>query len=299
MNFRNRRPTRRKRTWLGTVGAWAGLTAWGLFAVVPIVWLLLSVTKNESQLSTMNPFAFGSLNNVKTSWLNLYQFQNGVFVSWAWNSAIITGIATLLSFLVTIPAGYALGTLAFVGRRIVLLVSLALMLLPPSSMVLPLFLEMNALGLVGSRWSVILPLSVYPFGLYVAFIYFSTSISRELYDAARVDGCTELGVFLHVAAPLAKPIIGLVCFFSFIRCWNEYLLPFVMLSTDRYPLPVGLSVLASLTSQLTSTNPVQAVHAPTLLLATMLTMLPVVIGILLAQRVVIQGAGALGGALRE
>ncbi len=90
-------------------------------------------------------------------------------------------------------------------------------------------------------------MSFFPFGVYLAYIYFSTSIPRELLSAARLDGCSEWQVFSRIALPLATPIVALVAFFSFVQNWNNFFLPFVMLpSSDGYPVQVGLtSLLAS------------------------------------------------------
>jgi multiple sugar transport system permease protein len=77
---------------------------------------------------------------------------------------------------------------------------------------------------------VILPFSFFPFGVYLCYIFFSSTIPKDLLAAARVDGCNEWGVFRHVALPLARPVVALVAFFAFVADWNNYYLPFVMLS---------------------------------------------------------------------
>ncbi len=281
-----------------SIAAWAVLIAWGLFALVPIIWLLLAITKSEGQLSTLPPFSVGSLGHLTDSIGDLLNHRDGIVIDWFINSLVLTGGAILVSVGVTIPAAYALGTLKFRFRRPLLFISLALMLLPASALVLPLFLEMNFLGLIGERWAVILPQSVYPFGLYVVFIYFSTAIPKDIYDAARLDGSNEWQVFLHIALPLARPVIVLVGFFAFMRNWNEFVLPLLLLTDATYPLPVGLALLASSTPMLSAANPIGGVTVSMLLLATVLTMAPVVIGILFAHRSLIRGADALGGGIR-
>ena len=77
-----------------------------------------------------------------------------------------------------------------------------------ATLVVPLFLEVNAVGLIGSMWSVILPYSFYPFGVYLAYIFFTTALPRELLAAARLDGCSEFGVFRRVALPLTGATIS-------------------------------------------------------------------------------------------
>lgn len=296
---RRKRGRRHQEGGLASRVSWVVLTAWGVFALFPLIWLLLAMTKSETDIVVKNPFSFGSFGNVVDAWHNLMSYNDGAFLTWVLNSVIQTGLEVVLTIAITIPAAYALGSKQFALRKTILILSLGLMLMPVSSMVLPLFLEMNVIGLIGSMWAVILPLSVFPFGLYVGFIYFSTSVGRDIYDAARIDGCGEWAVFRRIALPLAKPIVGLIAFFSFMRGWNEFVLPFVMLGSNRFPLPLGLTLLSAQTPFLAPpSNVIPGMTISTLLLAVLLTALPVAVGILAAQRVVIKGSAALGGGLK-
>ena len=156
------------------------------------------------------------------------------------------------------------------------------MIMPAAALVLPIFLELNALHLIGSVFSVILPFSFFPFGVYLAYIYYATAIPSELLDAARVDGCGEWLTFRRIALPLAKPVLALVFFFSFVANWNNFFLPYVVLAnSDQYPITVGLSNLLASTP---SFNPAvggggQSVNIfkPELALATLLAVIPVAI----------------------
>jgi multiple sugar transport system permease protein len=195
-----------------------------------------------------------------------------------------------------VPAGYALATLNFRGRRTLLVTTLVVMLIPNTALVLPIFLEMNSVGLVGNPLSVILPYSFYPFGVFLTFIYFSTAVPSSLLAAARLDGCNEWQVFSKVALPLASPVVALVGFFSFVQNWNNYFLPFVMLpQSDHYPIQVGLSTLLSSTPAF---NPSSAgsgsVSLSTLALATIFSVLPVLIVFLFSQRFLVTGMTAGG-----
>lgn len=279
--------------------AWVALLAWAVFALVPIIWLLLAATKTSTQLATENPFSFGSLGNVASAWTDLQTFNQGAIVDWIWNTVYLTVAGVLLTVAATVPAGYALGACQFRLRKPILMVSLALMLMPGAALVLPLFLQMTALGLVGNRLAVILPMSVFPFGVYLAFIYYSTTVSREIYDAARIDGCSEWQVFRHIALPLSWPIVALVTFFSFMRNWNDYFLPYIMLGSEKFPLPVGLATLASASPELhPSSAAISAIGIPEIIVATLITMTPVMLAIIFAQRTILRGAKVLGGALR-
>src|SRR5205085_5708832 len=142
-------------------------------------------------------------------------------------------------------AGYALAMTDFKFRRVLLVATLVVMLIPNTALVLPIFLELTVVRLIGSPLAVILPFAFFPFGVYLTYIYFSTTVSHELLDAARIDGAGEVAVFWRIAMPLAKPVIALVGFFTFVTNWNNYFLPFVMVQGRKSPIQVGLTNLIS------------------------------------------------------
>ncbi|GAB3834950.1 carbohydrate ABC transporter permease [Dactylosporangium cerinum] len=272
------------------------VTVFVLFFAIPIVWLLLATTKSAHDLIVGNPFLPGSLGELGTNWRQLFDFQNGAVTAWVGNSALYAVGALVITLIASIPAGYAMAMTDFRFRRPLLVLTLIIMLIPNTALVLPIFLELNVVGLIGSPLSVILPMSFFPFGVYLTYIYFSTSVPRDLLAAARIDGCSELEVFTKVALPLATPIVALVAFFSFVQSWNNFFLPFVMLpSSDGYPVQVGLtSLLASTPAFNPSSAGTQSVQLPTLALATVVSVLPVLIVFVAAQRYLVAGMTAGG-----
>jgi multiple sugar transport system permease protein len=200
-----------------------------VFFVLPVLWLLLAATKTDDQLVNANPLSFGSWHALRANWDALTGYQGDAIFMWLRNSAVYAFFALAITLLVAIPAGYALALTEFRGRHTLLVATLVVMLMPSATLVVPLFLEMNAVHLIGSMWSVILPYSFYPFGVYLAYIYFNTAIPSSLLEAARLDGCSEFGAFRRVALPLATPVIALVGFFSFVANWTNYFLPYVLL----------------------------------------------------------------------
>jgi multiple sugar transport system permease protein len=267
-----------------------------LFFAIPIVWLLLATTKTAHGLIVSNPFGPGTLGHLTENWRQLFDFQDGAVTTWVGNSALYSVGALVITLVASIPAGYAMALTEFRLRRPMLVMTLIVMLIPGTALVLPIFLELNVVGLIGSPLAVILPMSFFPFGVYLTYIYFSTSIPRDLLAAARIDGCTEFQVFRKVALPLAAPIVALVAFFSFVQSWNNFFLPFVMLpSSDGYPIQVGLtSLLASTPAFNPSSAGSQSVQLPTLALATVISVLPVLIVFLFAQRFLVAGMTAGG-----
>jgi multiple sugar transport system permease protein len=270
------------------------------FFLVPIIWLLLAPTKTDHQLVFDGPFSFGSLGNLTHAWRAVFGFQNGALLSWIKNSAIYSLGGLALALAAAVPAGYGLALTQFVGRRALLAITLVVMIMPATSLVLPLFLEMNLVHLTDTPWSVILPFSFFPFGVYLTYIFFSSTIPKDLLAAARIDGCNEWGVFRYVALPLARPIVALVAFFAFVANWNNFFLPFVMLpDSSRYPLQVGLEYLIDSTPAFNPSAPAlgATIFRPELALATIVAIAPVLIVFLFAQRTLVTGmlAGATKG----
>jgi multiple sugar transport system permease protein len=252
-----------------------------LFFAVPILWLLMAPSKTPSQLSSRGPFEFGSMHALWVNWSTLVHFQHGEIFRWLRNSALYSLSALAITLFTSIPAGYALALGQFRGRKLLLKTTLIVMLMPSTALVLPIFLELAAIHLVGTAYSVILPFSFFPFGVYLTYIYSRTNVPHEVLDAARIDGCTELAVFTRIALPLCRPVIALVGFFAFVASWNNFLLPFLMLNGSRVPVQVGLTDLLS------------GVPDTTLALAALLAVAPVLLVFLLSQRFLNSDFGGL------
>jgi multiple sugar transport system permease protein len=253
-----------------------------VFFGLPLVWLVLASSKTYYQLQTEFPLSLGSWQGLETNWNQLLSIQGGAFLGWLRNSAFYSLGGLALMLLTSIPAGYAMAKTRFRLRKQLLMTTLVVMLMPSTALVLPVFLELNGVGLIGNPLSVILPFAFFPFGVYLTYIHFNTAVPAELLAAARIDGCSELQVFLRVAVPLAAPVIALVAFFNFVQSWTNYFLPFVVLpSSDGYTVQVGLSTVGR------SPSP----------LAVVVATIPVVLLFLAFQRFVLSGktTGALAG----
>ena len=274
------------------------LLAFAVFFVLPVIWLLLAATKTDPQLVQDNPLSFGSWHALRENWDVLTGFQGDEILLWLRNSALYASLALVITLAAGIPAGYALAMTEFPGRHLLLVTTLVVMLMPATTLVVPLFLEINAVHLIGSLWSVVLPYSFYPFGVYLTYIYFSTALPRDLLAAARIDGATEFAAFRRIALPLAAPVIALVGFFSFVANWTNYFLPYVLLpESGQYPIQVGLGLLLTDVPQFNPTAGTAQVLRPELALATLVAISPVLIVFLFAQRFLI--SGLLAGATKE
>jgi multiple sugar transport system permease protein len=281
--------------WLARAFVVILLVGFAAFFILPIIWLLLAPTKSNRELLLDGPFSFGSFDQLAANWNELFAFGSGVFLTWLGNSTFYSFSALALTLIISIPAGYALALTEFRGRRVLLVTTLIVMLIPNTALVLPIFLELSAVRLIGNPLAVILPFSFFPFGVYLTYIYFSTAVSRDLLNAARIDGAGELRVFWNIAMPLATPVIALVGFFSFVSNWNNYFLPFLVVGGQKIPVQVGL---ANLLSNVPAFNPTTSssivIELPTLALATLLSVAPILLIFLFAQRFLVEGMTAGG-----
>jgi multiple sugar transport system permease protein len=269
-----------------------------VFFVLPVLWLVLAATKTDDQLVHNNPLSFGSFHALKANWDALTAFQDDAVMQWLGNSALYAVISLVITLAVAIPAGYALAMTEFRGRHTLLIATLVVMLMPNATLVVPLFLEINAVHLIGTMWSIILPYSFYPFGVYLTYIYFSTAVPKDLLAAARMDGCSEFRVFWHIALPLATPVVALVGFFGFVANWTNYFLPYVMLpESSQMPIQVGVGTLLSNVPSFNPAVGTLAIERPQLALATLVAITPVLIVFLFAQRFLV--SGMLAGATKE
>jgi multiple sugar transport system permease protein len=163
-------------------------------------------------------------------------------------------------------------------------------------LVLPMFMELNLFHLINTQWSVILPSAFFPFGTYLTYIYYASSLPRDLLDAARVDGCSEVELFWHIALPLATPLLGLLAFINFNTNWNNFFGPYVLLNDDRlFNLPVGIQQFVLATSALRpGFNPSPGImvgyQQAEAALFGLIMVVPVAVVFLFAQRYVIGGA---------
>ncbi|MEY9841141.1 carbohydrate ABC transporter permease [Streptacidiphilus sp. EB103A] len=252
----------------------------------PVLWLLLAPTRTGDQIKHGSPFGIGNPGNIIRAWNDLYRFDDGVIVRWIENSLVYAVSSVALSLLLCITAGYGLAKYTFVGRKALLLTTLIAMIVPAAATILPLYVELSAVHLTGTVWSVILPMAFYPWGVYLAYTFFSGGLPDQLLEAARMDGASELRIFLSIALPLAKPLAALIGFFGFVGAWTNYMLPYLMLNdTSSYPLPVGLGVLPL--ADVVSGNPnfsQVTLTLPDVALAGLLTVIPILLMFVFAQR---------------
>jgi multiple sugar transport system permease protein len=277
--------------------------------VLPIVGFLAVAMGDQDALVARESGFLGlggmSLANAQESWSELLRYgsgDGGIFLRWFTNSVVISVAAGLLAIVTTMPAGYVLARLRFSGRKSVLMLALISMAMPNTVLVIPIFLQVNAVGAVGEIWPLMVIMGFFPFGVYLAYIHFMTAMPHELVEAGRVDGLGEIAIFLRIGLPISKQAVALVAFFSFVANWTNFFLPLTLLtsSATNKTLSIGLQELigsSPLFNPTTAAGLSVQLWLPELALAAFVSMLPLLIVFLTAQRYLLKGqtVGAVKG----
>lgn len=202
------------------------------------------------------------------------------FFSYLKNSVLASGSITVGALFTSSLAGYIFAKFRFKGRNFLFFTIVATMMVPFHVILIPVFLIVRELGIYNSLWALIIPGLVTPWGIFLMRQYM-LNISSEILDAARVDGASELGIFLRIVLPIARPGLAAVGIFIFMYHWNDFLWPMVVLKDEPLrTLPLGLAVFSE-GFGITRWNIVMA--------AAVMAVLPIFVVFIFAQRHFIEG----------
>ncbi|MER5527589.1 carbohydrate ABC transporter permease [Streptomyces sp. NPDC002677] len=213
-----------------------------IYTLLPVAWVVIASTKSGSELFSTFTFLPGTgfLDNLK----DLGAYREGIYWNWMGNSALYAGLGALLSTCVSAFSGYALATYRFPGRESIFNVLLTGVLMPPVILAIPQYLLLAKADLTDSYWSVLLPQILSPYGVYLSRIYAAAAVPADVVEAGRMDGAGEWRIFTRIAMPMMIPGMVTVFLFQFVAVWNNFLLPYIMLSDDeKFPLTLGLYTL--------------------------------------------------------
>ncbi len=262
----------RRGSWLPT----AVLLVGALYCLLPIVWVITAASKTNAELFHSFTLAPGTalFDNIR----DLSSHQAGMYWRWIANTALYAGVGALLSTAVSGLTGYTLAKYRFPGRSAVFNVLLAGVLVPAVVLAIPQYLLLAKFQLTDSYLSVLLPSVLSPYGIYLARIYAAAAVPDSLIEAARTDGAGDLRIFASIAVPSMIPGLVTVFLFQFVAIWNNFLLPFIMLtSDDRFPVTVGLYTM------LNQGNTTPALYT-LVVTGALLSILPLVVLFLTLQR---------------
>ncbi|MFJ8149686.1 carbohydrate ABC transporter permease [Streptomyces sp. NPDC096048] len=259
-------------------------TALAVLAVVwlvPFLWAIITSAQSEQDVATpgLSPFK-GAFT------LDAYQriLERGNVTVWAFNSFFIAALVTLITVVVSTLAAYGFSRGTFRGRRALLAVTVAAIMIPPQLLVVPLFEQMLLFNLVDTYAAVILPQVVAPMMVFILKRFFD-GIPRELEEAARIDGASEFRVFRSIVLPLSRPIVAAVAIFVFIGAWNNFMWPFIVTNDpDLMTLPVGLATVKD----------AYGVQYAQSMASALLAALPLIVVFLLFQRRIVNSVATTG-----
>jgi multiple sugar transport system permease protein len=246
---------------------------------LPLMWLLLSSFMSNTQINQFPPTIIPDSLHLD-GWNTV--LGDSDFPRWFVNSMIVALVTVVSNVVFCSLAGYAFARMKFRGSTILFLLILLTLIIPFELTMIPTFIVMDALGLVDTLGALIIPALVTPLGVFLMRQFF-INLPPEIEEAARIDGCSRLGVLIHVAMPLAKPALATLAALTFLLEWNDLLWPLIAISTDHNAtLPLGLT-----TFQGQHTQDFSAVMA-----GNVITVTPVLIAFLLAQRTFIESLTA-------
>ncbi|MEU4521991.1 carbohydrate ABC transporter permease [Amycolatopsis sp. NPDC024027] len=261
-----------------------------VYFLLPVVWLAISATKSASGLSTTFGLWFSG-NHLGRNLHDTVTFGDGLYLRWLANSALYSVVGAAAATLLSAMAGYALAKFTFRGRAVTFSAILAGVLVPPTALAVPLFLMLAGAGMTNTVWSVLLPSTISPFGVYLARVYAAASVPDELLEAGRIDGAGDVRMFYTVSLRLMAPALITIFLFQFVAIWNNFLLPLVMLTSDRlYPVTLGLYTL---NTQITRDPDLKAI----VVTGSLLSIIPLILAFLALQR--FWRTGLAAGAVKD
>lgn len=249
----------------------------------PFLWMVLSALKTDVQIFSYqakflpNPPVW---KNFITAWkyipLGRY-YLNSIFVS---------GVIALSQVLTSAMAGYVFARLFFPYKNTIFILYLGTMMIPTQVTIIPLFMVMRRLGLIDTYAALILPFLAYPYGAFLLKQFFST-IPADLEDAARIDGYSRFRILFSIIMPLSKPALITLAMLSFMWSWNSFFWPLVVTNTSsKYTIQVGLAMLKN--------ELAMSAEWSMLMAATVITVLPVLIFLIITQKYIIKGISLTG-----
>jgi multiple sugar transport system permease protein len=253
-----------------------------LLMVGPFLWMLLGSLKPQAEFLVTSPTFLP-----KVPTIDNYErlFGKLDFPRFFFNSSVVALVVTVGNVLFCPMLGYALAKLQWRGKRLIMGLVLATLMVPAGITLIPNFVLMRNLGLVNTYPGLILPFLVGPFGVFLTrqFMY---GIPDELLEAARIDGASEWRIFRQIVIPITVPVLATLGILTFLGSWNNFLYPLVMAQEPQmYTLPVALATFA--------TGQYQADHGM-LMAGSVVLVVPVLIIFVLFQRWITEGIATTG-----
>ena len=280
------RATGRARRAAGRGATYLVLAVLAIPFVFPVYWMIVTGLKPLGEVFANPPVLWPA----SPQWSNyLTPFRDGEFARQFLNSTYIATLSTLGVLVVASLAGYAFARIRFRGNTVLFIMLLSALLIPVEVTIIPLFRLMGWFGWIDTHWPLLLLPVFGGFSVLGTFLMrqFFIALPAELEQAGRVDGLGRWGLFWYVALPLARPPLAALAILAFLNSWNEFLEPLVFLrSRELWTIPLALNSFADPSTGIPIWNVQMA--------ATSLSVLPVLIVFVFAQRHFVQGIAGTG-----
>lgn len=276
----NRRRGGVRRT-IGRVVLHIALIALAAAILLPFIWMLVSSVKADADVFTV-PIQW-----IPTSyhWDNFSRIWSDIpLLTYLKNSLILSVVITVLQVLTGSFAAYGFAKVRFPGRDALFLGYIATIAVPWQAYMVPQYIIMEKLGLVNTRWSLILIQAFGAFGVFLMRQFYLT-IPDEISEAARLDGLSECGIWARIMIPLSKPALASLALLTFVNTWNDYMGPFIYLTDNNlWTVQIGLRSFVGM---------YDARYAM-IMTGSVLSVLPILVIFLLGQRYFVRGIATTG-----
>ena len=214
------------------------LTAFAAVFMVPYILALFGSLKRTNQILTTQPWSIPHPFEWSNYTTTLFQQD---FIRYLGNTALVTVILTVGQVVFSVIAAYAFSRMRFPGRDVIFWFYLVTLMIPNIVTIIPLYTIVRSLHLIGTYWAVFLP---YVFGTpYTIFLIrqFFLNIPQEIIDAAKMDGCSDVGTLRRIVVPLSRPVIITATLIAFVFSWNNFLWPLIVTNPSHYVLTTGIA----------------------------------------------------------
>lgn len=231
-----------EKNWVKIILMYGLLSVIAIAMLLPLLWLVSTSFKGPMENLFQFPPQFFPAEPTFGNFLRVW--QTNPFGRYFFNSALIAVVTVVLNLILCSLAAYPLARLNFAGREILFSLIVSTILIPFQIVMIPLYILTVRLGLTNSYIGVIFPAIASAFGIFLMRQAFQ-SVPKELEEAARIDGCTELGIWWHIMLPSVRPALVTLAIFVFIGSWSDFLWPLLILDRpEYYTLPLGVARLA-------------------------------------------------------
>ncbi|MEB3830947.1 carbohydrate ABC transporter permease [Phormidium sp. CCY1219] len=225
-----------------TLGMYVGLSAIAVIMLLPLLWLIGTAFKSPSE----NIFQFPpQLIPTEPTVQNFVKvWQTNPFGRYLFNSTLVAVLTVSLNLLFCSLAAYPLARLEFRGRQLIFTAIIATIMIPFQIVMIPLYILTVQLGLKNTYLGIIFPALASAFGIFLLRQAFQ-GVPKELEEAGRMDGCSEVGIWWHVMLPAVRPALVTLAIFVFIGSWSDFLWPLIVVDRpEYYTLPLGVAKLS-------------------------------------------------------